>query len=148
MYRRHRQAQSSAAAWRSEVAKTLPDAKLTRDLLDDASRAPIDATHIETLQHQVDATADQLARLASTAPDPASREHTQAAEQALRGYIVAIKTEQMASQDRTTVVNDALAAGERGTSYPCREHSTRDSHASTRTSARNRAADSRYNVRS
>jgi hypothetical protein len=108
LFRRNRQAQTRAAQWRSELAQTLPDAKLTRDLLDDAARTSLDANHIERLQHQVDATADALARLASTAPAAAAREQTQAAEQALRGYIVAIETEQMASQDRTAVADDAV----------------------------------------
>ena len=109
VYRRRQQAQAVATRWRGELAKTLPDAKLARDLLDDASRGSIDATRLEALRRQVDANADELARLASAAPDAVSRERAQAAEQALRGYVVAIETEQIVGEDRTAVADDAVA---------------------------------------
>ena len=108
LYRRQQQRKALLAAWRRDAENPVNDAKLTRDLLDDAARAPIEAAQLQTLRQQTDTSADAVGRLAATAPDEAGREHAQAVEQGLRDYVVAIETEQMLTQDPTQVAGDAL----------------------------------------
>ena len=108
LYRRQKQLNARRAAWRTDAARTLDDARLTRDLLDDASRGSIDTAQLQTMKQQTEATAAALSRLATTAPDTAARQRSRAAGEALTGYIAAIETEQMVGQDRTQVSEDAL----------------------------------------
>jgi hypothetical protein len=109
LYRRQKQLNARRAAWRTDAARTLDDARLTRDLLDDSSRGAVDPALLETMKQQTAATTAALGRLATTAPDTAARQRTEAAAQALTGYVAAIETEQMVTgQDRTQVSEDAL----------------------------------------
>jgi phosphoenolpyruvate carboxylase len=95
LVRRRRAHAAAVAAWRRDLGATAEKARSVKEMLDDASAAPIAAETLDALRNQVDTTATQLAALATRAPDEQARARTSRAEQALRGYMAAVGNEQL-----------------------------------------------------
>jgi hypothetical protein len=113
MMRRRRTREAAANAWRRDVGASLGDAKMARDVLDNASGGAIDPTRLQMLRSQVETVGDRLARLAATAPDDTARARSTAVEQELRGYLLALESEQLlregAAAPSAQAVADAVA---------------------------------------
>jgi hypothetical protein len=107
--RRHQSHAAASRAWIDEMSKQLTDVRLGRDLLDDATRSAIVPSRLETLRHQIEATAVGLAQLATRAPNDDARTRTTAAEQALRGYLLAVEGEFLLRDSATPPTSDAIA---------------------------------------
>jgi hypothetical protein len=110
LWRRRR---ARARAWRDELARTIPDVRLARDLLADFAGERVEADQLEALRHRVDAVAAALGQLAASAPNDDARVPTSAAEQALRGSMGAIEAEQLLRASATgpsdATVEDTIA---------------------------------------
>src|SRR2546423_3225497 len=109
MMRRRRTREAAANAWRRDVGALLGDAKMARDVLDNASGGAIDPTRLQMLRGQVDAVGDRLARLAATAPDDTARARSTAVEQEFRGYLLALESEQLLRESAAAPSAQAVA---------------------------------------
>jgi hypothetical protein len=107
--RRHQSQAAAARVWTDDLSRKIIDVQLGRDLLDDATRSAIDPSRLESLRHQIDATATELAELAARAPNDDARARTTAAEQALRGYLLAVEGEFLLRDSTTPPTSDAVA---------------------------------------
>jgi hypothetical protein len=107
--RRHQSNATASRAWIDEMSARITDVRLGRDLLDDATRTAIVPSRLETLRHQIDATVTELAQLAARAPNDDARTRTTAAEQALRGYLLAVEGEFLLRDTTTPPTSDAVA---------------------------------------
>ena len=109
MLRRRRTSEVAASEWRRNLGAVLADATMTRDVLDNASAGPIDATRLQMLREQVNTVGDRLERLAATAPDEAARTRTAAVEQELRGYLLALESQQLLRESAAAPSAQAMA---------------------------------------
>jgi uncharacterized protein HemX len=107
--RRHNSRLAASRAWTDDMSRKLTDVRLGRDLLDDATRSAIEPARLDTLRHQIDATAAELSQLAARAPSDDARARTTAAEQALRGYLLAVEGEFLLRDSTTPPTSDAVA---------------------------------------
>jgi hypothetical protein len=108
-WRRRQKAAAAAAAWHTELVTTRDEVKSTRDLLHDAAGMTIEPNRLQSLRYQADAAAGALGHLSATAPDDEKKSQTEAAEQALRGYAMAIDAEQLLRTQTPPASEDALA---------------------------------------
>jgi hypothetical protein len=107
LLRRRRLLAQARATWLERAAKASDDATTVRGLLDAAATDHVDADRMEALRHQTDAAAAALAQLSTTAPDDESRQRTAQADQALRGYMLAIEAEQLVPTESEDARADA-----------------------------------------
>jgi hypothetical protein len=108
-WRRRRKLAAAAAAWHTELVTTRDEVRSTRNLLNDAAATTIEPARLESLRYQADAAAVALAHLSTTAPDDEKKSQTEATEQALRGYVMAIDAEQLLRTQIPPATEDALA---------------------------------------
>ena len=106
LWRRRRQ---RTQAWYERLAHTRPDVRRAADLLTETPDEPIDPTRLEALHHQIDATAVALGGLAASAPSDDARMAASDAEQAMRGAMGALDTEQLLRTGPTPPPAPALA---------------------------------------
>jgi hypothetical protein len=91
----------------------LGDAKMARDVLDNASGGAIDPTRLQMLRSHVETIGNRLERLTATAPDEKARTRITSVEQEFRGYLLALESEQLlresAAAPSAQAVADAVA---------------------------------------
>jgi hypothetical protein len=109
-----RSSQQSKHEWQAAAASALPDAELTRDMLEGEARPgePEDPARHNEVREKVDRVSTRFDQLATDAPNDDARRYAASVASSLRGYLFALEAEQLLRNAPTTPTADQLAAAD------------------------------------